>query len=589
MATLRELLTPQEQQRFRQLYGQGYFNQITFPQFLGRIQKEHEYIDMLQKQLDRTVSEVEQFSPEDVERWNYRGIIAHNKDRIAKLRAGAFDSALSGNLGGRTRRALQDLDRAMFVTPEGELTVPSIPGIPPIWKPESEKTVMDVAWDKYWEDQGIVRGALNVGASSLTGPIRGGQQLLSGEGLGENPLESIAEIGSILPVGRAFGRWAPPGSLVSRAVRSPLWKAPSYTTQAADILGAGEEAHLEVLAEGGLEAIGAGGDFIRHLRSRKLFQGLDPQAAEDAQTTESTAEHDDLTGSRTAPGTQGLSPEAARAADRAAADSAVESADAQVALDTATQQRQTAQDQDLRREAWERMLIEAEAREAAEAEQSRIEQSFIDQDDAYTQQQAEAEQAAAEQQSAEAEQIEFTKTWLPFYVDLAGGSQSEGIRLLNAEYEAGVRDPIAHRYDQIASGLQEQMGVVPSQLHQEADRRLRQQIGEKWYNVYRGIDQKPTPQQRAQRASDAADEIIDMPKTPESFQYPALSIQERSETQLYTVRVSEPSKQERWVSLGFWWVWCIRSKLCFSLIWRILVASVQPMGNTQAKTPTGLN
>ncbi|MCY3739937.1 MAG: strawberry notch family protein [Candidatus Poribacteria bacterium] len=509
MATLREYLTPAEQERFKKLYNQGYFNQITFNQFTQRLGQEFQYIDMLQKQLDRTVGEVKRFSPEDVKRWNYDQVIAQNRDRIAKLRAGAFDSALSGNLGGRTRRALQDLDRAMQVDADGNLTVPSIPGIPPIFKPESEKTVMDVAWDKYWEDQGVVRGALNVGASSLTGPIRGGQQLLSGEGLGENPLEAVAEIGSILPVARAFGRWAPPGSLVSKAVRSPLWKAPSYTTQAADILGAGEEAHLEVLAEGGLEAIGAGGDLVRHLRSRKLFQGLDPQAAEDAQTTESTTEHDDLTGSRTAPGTPGLSPEAARAADRAAADSAVESADAQVALDTATQQRQESLDQQLRREAWERMLIEAEAREAAEAEQAAIEQSFIDQDDAYTQQQADAEQAAAEQQVSEAEKIEFTKAWLPFYADLAGGSQSEGIRLLNAEYDAGVRNPISHRYDQIAAGLQEQMGVVPSQLHQEADRRLRQQIGEKWYNIYRGIDQRPTPQQRAQRANEAADKIVE--------------------------------------------------------------------------------
>lgn len=509
MATLREYLTPAEQERFKKLYNQGYFNQITFPQFTSRLGREFEYIDMLQKQLDQLTANVDRWDPKDVERWNYRGVIAQNKDRIAKLRAGAFDSALSGDLGGRTRRQLQDLDRAMHVDPEGQLTVPSIPGIPPIWKPESEKTVMDVAWDKYWEDQGIVRGALNVGASSLTGPIRGGQQLLSGEGLGENPLESMAEIGSILPVGRAFGRWAPPGSFVSRAVRSPLWKVPSYTTQAADILGAGEEAHLEVLAEAGLEAIGTGGDFLRHLRSRHLFQGLDPQAAEDAQTTESTVEHDDLTGSRTAPGTQGLSPDAARTAARAAADSAVESADAQVALDTATQQRQESLDQQLRREAWERILIESEEREAAAAEQSRIEQSFIDQDDAYTQQQATAEQAAADQVTAEAEQIEFTKQWLPFYADLAGGSQSEGIRLLNQEYAAGVRDPIAHRYDQIAAGLQPQMGVAPSELHREADRRLRQQVGEKWYNMYRGIDQRPTPQERAQRAAEAAEKIVE--------------------------------------------------------------------------------
>ena len=52
--------------------------------------------------------------------------------------------------------------------------------------------------------------------------------------------------------------------------------------------------------------------------------------------------------------------------------------------------------------------------------------------------------------------------------------------------------------------------------------------------------------------------------------------QERSETQLGPVKVSETSEQTGWVSLGLWWLWCIRRKLCFSLIFRVLVASVQP-------------
>ena len=42
-----------------------------------------------------------------------------------------------------------------------------------------------------------------------------------------------------------------------------------------------------------------------------------------------------------------------------------------------------------------------------------------------------------------------------------------------------------------------------------------------------------------------------MSSTPES-QYPTISIQGRSETQLYTVRVPETSKPKRWVSLGLW-------------------------------------
>ncbi|MDE0681985.1 MAG: hypothetical protein OXI63_03625 [Candidatus Poribacteria bacterium] len=59
---------------------------------------------------------------------------------------------------------------------------------------------------------------------------------------------------------------------------------------------------------------------------------------------------------------------------------------------------------------------------------------------------------------------------------------------------------------------------------------------------------------------------VDRSNTPES-QYPTLSIRERSETQLYAVRVSEPSRfPKRWVSLDLWWVWRIWRTLCFSLI-----------------------
>ncbi|MCG9130587.1 hypothetical protein J5I95_02795 [Candidatus Poribacteria bacterium] len=56
-----------------------------------------------------------------------------------------------------------------------------------------------------------------------------------------------------------------------------------------------------------------------------------------------------------------------------------------------------------------------------------------------------------------------------------------------------------------------------------------------------------------------------MPNTPET-QCPSVSIQERSETQLYTISVGETSQPKRWVSLGLWWMWRIWRKLCFSMI-----------------------
>ncbi len=514
MATLREYLTPAEQERFRKLHAQGYFDPITLNRFTQRMRQEFEYIDMLQRQLDRATSDIGRVrgsTAQDVEtRSRLQYTIDYTKDRIPRLRAGAFDSALSGDLSGRTRRAIQDFERATHVREDGQLTSAgdAFAAIP--WIGDSaEKNLMARDLENQIREQGIVDYTINLAGSMITSPIRGAHQLTTG-GLGENPLEAIAEIGSVLPIGRAFGRFARPGSLTSKAVRSPLWTVPSYTAQVSDIVGAGEGAYSELLAEGAIEAIGSGRDLVRHIRQRRAFPGVDPQQEiESRQATESTTEHDRTTGSRTAPGTQGLSPETARAVERARADSAVESAEAQAALDAAKEERRTSMDQELRRAAWERMLIEAEEREAAEAEQAAREQRFIDQDDAYTaQQQAEAE-AAAEQQTAEADRIEHTKNWLPFYSDMAGGSQSEGIRLLNQEYEAGVRDPIAHRYDQIASGLREQMGAAPSELHREADKRLRQQIGEKWYNIHRGIDQRPTPQERAARAEEAAEKIVE--------------------------------------------------------------------------------
>ena len=523
MATLRELLTPEEQERFKKLHQQGYFNEITLNRFTQRFGQELEYVDMLQQRLDRATGDLERvtgWTARDVERRSkLQYTIDFSTKAIPQRRAGAFDSAVSGDLGGRFRRGFQNIERASMVGAEGQL-VPD--GAVPFFKDESEKDLLDQSWDRYWQEQGLIRGTLNVGASMLTSPIRGAQQAATG-GLGENPLEAIAEIGSILPIGRALGRAASAsrrvsqfgGGVIPKAVNSPLWTIPSYSVQVADIIGAGEDAYLEVLAEAGLEAVGAGGDLVRHLRgsrTRQIFQGLDPQAAEDAQTAESTTEHDNITGSRTAP------PPPDPAA-RAAADSAVESADAQTALFTAEQQQQTSQDQDLRRAAWERMLVESEAREAAEAEQAQIEQSFIDQDDAYTQQQAQQAQTAEAEAAEAAAKIEHTKTWLPFYSDLAGGSQSEGIRTLNAEYDAGVRDPIRQRYDAIATSLSEQLGAIPSELHRETDRRLRQLIGEKWHNVYRGIDQKPTPQERAQRAAETADTIV-QGETPDADESP---------------------------------------------------------------------
>ena len=510
MATLRERLTPAEQDRFKQLYHQGYFDEITLNRFTQRLGRELRFIDYQTRQLERAGWPHEHLG----ERPQVPFTNPLTKFQVQQLREKAFDTALQGErglfdrffTGERTRQDLQDLDRALGARPDGTL-LPKEAGL--FASDPADTSIAERAWDRYWQEQGIVGGIAEIAGSSLTAPIRGAGHILSGS-LGEHPLEATAAMGSILPIGRAFGRVAGasqriPAS-IGRVARSRGLQVPAQGAELADILGAREDVFVEALSEAGLEAVGAGGDVIGDLRSgrmRQILQGLDPQKEiANQQSTQSTAEHDTLTGSRTAP--PPVDPSA-----RAAADSALESATAQTALFGAQQQHQASLDQELRQQAWQRMLIESEEREAAAAETAAMEQSLIDQDEAFTQQQAAAAETAAEQQALDAEKIEHTQTWLPFYSDLAGGSQSEGIRVLNQEYGAGVRDPIAHRYDTIAAGLQPQLGVAPSELHRETDRRLRQQIGEKWYNVYRGIDPKPTPQERAHRAAAAADAIVE--------------------------------------------------------------------------------
>ena len=509
MATLRERLTPQEQQRFKQLYQQGYFDEITLNRFTQRLGRELRFIDYQTKQLERAGWPHEHLG----ERPQFPFTNPLTKHQLRQMREKAFDTALQGERtffdrafsGERTRQDLQDLDRGLGMRPDGTL-LPRDAGL--FAGADADKSIAERAWDRYWEEQGIVGGIAEIAGSSLTAPVRGAGHILSGS-LGEHPLEATAAVGSVLPIGRALGRLAGASrrlSPVGRVARSGWLQIPAQGAEIADILGAREDVYVEALSEGGLEAIGAGGDVIADLRSgrlRRIWEGFDPQAAEDAQTTASTTEHDNITGSKTAPG---VIPDSVA---RAAADSAVESADAQTAQWQAHQQTSEEIEQELRRQAWERMLAQAEKSEAAAAEQAAREQRFIDADDAYTERQAAEAVAAEEQAAAEAEKIEYTKTWLPFYSDLAGGSQSEGIRLLNQEYAAGVRDPIAHRYDTIAAGLQQQMGVAPSELHREADRRLQQQISEKWYNIYRGIDQRPTPQERVARAEAAAEQIVE--------------------------------------------------------------------------------
>ena len=551
MATLRDLLPPEEQARFKKLYDQGYFNEITFNRYLQRVQQ---FVIPQVKNIDTGVARAT--AEWKKQGWTDADIQAHPFIQDAKRRrAKIWDDAYQDpNVFRRAGIELETTATAL----EG-------PWIKQLTEDVSEKGPLGVATD--------------VGRSLIESVPKGiaatGKTLTSG--LGDTPIERMGEMTGAIPVIgglagflarqfirsglKAAARSAIAGTagqqLSKEALQRLAWEAfeggvgagragagrafsklaegtryPGYVGETADILAAGEHVGYEMLLEG----LGEGTIEAGRFAGRRAIQGIDfPRDTADAEATEATVEHDDLTGSHIAPG--GLSPETISAVAQARAENIRQTADATAALRSAQQRAGTTDpgaplnrrtldvaqayespDQQLRQEAWERLLVEAEAREAADAAAREAEadhgQRFIDQDNAFTEQQAEAEQVAAEQQQAEADRIEWTKQWLPFYIDQAGGplshAQSEGIRLLNQDYDAGVRDPIAAKYDEIAAQLQPQMGVSPSLLHQEADRQLRQQIGEKWYNRYRGIeDTRPTPQERAQRAAAAAEQIVE--------------------------------------------------------------------------------
>ena len=310
MATLRDSLTPAEQQRFKQLYNQGYFDPITLQKFTERLGRELRFIDYQTKQLERRGWPNERLGTRPQTPFTN----PLTKYQIQQMRERAFDTALQGErgfldrffTGERTRQDLQDLDRALGARPDGTL-LPEGAGL--FAGDVANQSIAEQAWHRYWEEHGPIKGSLNIATSMVTGPIRGAQQLATGS-LGEHPLEATAEIGAILPIGRAVGRVAGASrrlAPVGRFARSGWLQFPAQGAELADILGAREEVFLEAAGEAGFEVIGAGGDALSDIRSGrigrigKIFQGFDPQAAEDAQATESTAEHDQTTGSRTAP------------------------------------------------------------------------------------------------------------------------------------------------------------------------------------------------------------------------------------------------------------------------------------------------
>ena len=405
-------------------------------------------------------------------------------------RDGAFDRAIRNSLGDKMTREVSEIGRAF----------------------REPRRIADATHEFFAGQSGdpgrisaldIGKGLGVIGWSSITAPGQILGQWASGEE-SDTPIQDVVALGQFLPIGRGFAgmsalsaRSAAKGMLkrgVSSAddlarvqqlgglsqklgqfTQNPYVKWGSRGAEAADIIAAGDEAGIEAIGEGMVEIPGSLGRLANRPLSEQRQDPLDEQA--DADAAAESEEHDAMTGSATAGwraedwerimgGNEGLNLEEST---------------------QATRQYQQA--------------IETPRGEAAVADaQARTE--------AHTARQQ--EMAASD---AVADKASFTRLYQDFYNDMAGGQTSEAMNRLNHEYEVGVRDPIRERYDQIADGLQPQMGVSPSLLHEEAEKRLRLSIGEKWYKYYRGgghptIDPQPTPAQRVQEMTQKADAIV---------------------------------------------------------------------------------
>ena len=509
MSTLRELFTPAEIQRFEQMK----MSDPTFRTFADAFVREIDYIDFRRDEIaegrKKPYSKFRAASPQALEQ--------HYDDleiSLDEMRQNAFDKALKAL---ETRRPtltrtvldLQDLDRAVN---DGSA---------------------EQVWNQYWQEKGIPGGILELGLSTVTAPIRGVQKAATGDW--RHPLETTAEIGSVFSVGRGVGKLVSAGlrgagrtaasQALTRAINNRGWQAANLGVDIADIAGSRDEVYLELAGEGGFEALGLGADATRSLieyaQNRKLDQATGAKTASDTPTPDLEAHMRELDaylgrrqqGSPDLESQFGDLQEHLRTSEdeSAAALDALATAREQSALSTAEEQIYQNTQQADRENAWRTEL------ERQHQEQTRI-QGFTAADDRATQQQQQqqqAEQQQAEQAAAtQAELQEFGKQWMPFYSDQTGGGLSEAINLMTEEYQAGVRNPLEARYNQISEELRPQMGAAPAELHRETEKRLRRQIGEKWYREFRG-EQTPTIAERVQRVSENAEKIAEQETTPD--------------------------------------------------------------------------
>ena len=549
MRTLQDLFTPAEIQRFTKIANEGGFTDTNVTIFAEAFQRELDHIEFRRQEITegrrRDHSSVYFPSPEKMQA-HYDRLEAD----LSTKRSQAFDVALKALETNRptltrTMLDLQDLERGLLqVQPE-----------------LGHRTAAEHAWDTYWEEKGIPRGIAEIGLSTVTAPVRGVEKAITGDW--RHPLETVAELGSAVSVARGLGKLVSAGLSTSartagasgtlrKALDNRLWRASNIAVDVADIAGSREEVYLELAGEGGFEALGFGADLIRD-RGRKsmLADNLIDQAT-GSKTSAPAIDYQRLFDEAAQAAAGELSAEAGFNVDDATADlqrrRTQRDIDALRATHGAGQapttdeiqmkRRQTWQGADIgdppasdreqfwqdnltpeeqRRQFWNENLSPYEQEQQRQAELEGFTNQFQLVETPTQEQRREfwqqnltpAEQAEADtqQQQDTANLQAFEGQWGEFYRDQAG-SYPEGRRIMEEEYNQGVRDPIEARYNRIVDSLKEQMGAAPSELHRETEARLRRLIGEKWYRRYREGRGHPTIDQRVQRVVQAAERMI---------------------------------------------------------------------------------
>ena len=312
---------------------------------------------------------------------------------------------------------------------------------------------------KFFDERGILRGAGELALSAVTTPIRSWGQIVSGEGLGENPFETLIGAASVIPIGRAAAGLTSAGlkgaarsataagnpsraamltkgsEALGRLTTGKYIRPTSQALEVGDILAGAEEWPLELAAEGMLEGAAQAGRFA-------LSRDPQDQAADD-EATQQSQQHDQTTGSQTTP---------------------------------------------------------------APPETPQQPQIDIDPAATVTPDAPDTQQAATD----------FVNQYGGLYGALAP-TEERAQQNMQRDFAAGV-DPVQNTLDTLVADLSQTVDD-PAAAQQQARDMLRQRLGDEMYEQYFGEPEAeapaPTPQERVENMVDSADKIVESVDTEE--------------------------------------------------------------------------